>query len=53
MNWRWGALLGHCCRAGVAAGLALGAASTIAAEPKLEPLPAPAKVNAALAERSR
>ena len=53
MNRRWVALLAHCWRVGVAAGLALGAASTLAAEPKLEPLPAPAKVNAALAELGR
>ncbi|MBK9236077.1 MAG: hypothetical protein IPO19_08480 [Rhodoferax sp.] len=53
MNWRCVAPLAHCRRAAVALGLAVGAACTLAAEPKLQPLPAPAKVNAALAELGR
>ncbi len=53
MSRRWVPWLARCWRVCVAAAIALGAAFTIAAESKLEPLPAPAKVNAALAELGR
>lgn len=53
MNRRWRALLVRCWRVCVMAGMAMGAASALAAAAQLEPLPAPAKVNAALAELGR
>lgn len=53
MKRHWRVLLAHCRRAGVVAAMVAGAAAALAADLRLEPLPAPAKVNPALAELGR